>query len=49
MSSCWNGFCIATTCDGINHVDVTGDTWAQQRGESYCPFHAEYDTCADER
>jgi len=49
MSACWNGFCIADTCDGVNHVDATGDTWEQRRGERYCLEHAEYDTCATER
>lgn len=34
---CWNGFCIAGDCDGVNHVDATGDAWAQERGTEYCP------------
>jgi hypothetical protein len=28
--TCWNDLCIATDCDGINHVDATGDTWTQR-------------------
>jgi hypothetical protein len=33
---CWNGFCIASFCDGVNHVDVTGYDWVEphpKRGE----------------
>ncbi len=33
---CWNAFCIAGDCDGVNHVDVTGYTWSQPRGTIYC-------------
>lgn len=36
---CWNGFCVSTQCDGVNHVDGTGYTWAQVQGDVYCPVH----------
>lgn len=39
---CWNDFCISTDCDGENHVDTTGDSWRQARGEVYCPSEADY-------
>ncbi len=39
---CWNGFCIATDCNGINHVDATGQCWAQERGNVYCPACQNY-------
>lgn len=33
---CWNGFCIASDCDGIHHVDATGDTWSQGQSRVRC-------------
>lgn len=45
---CWNDLCIASDCDGNNHVDATGSTWRQKRGEAYCPACDDYvtaDTC----
>jgi hypothetical protein len=26
---CAGGFCIASYCDGVNHVDCTGYTWEE--------------------
>ena len=42
MAKCWNGFCIAGDCDGVGHVDATGDTWEQRRGFSYNPASGIY-------
>jgi hypothetical protein len=28
---CWSGFCIASFCDGIHHVDATGYAWTEAR------------------
>jgi hypothetical protein len=28
---CWSGFCIASVCDGVHHVDATGYTWTEPR------------------
>lgn len=42
MNRCWNGYCISDNCDGVNHVGIAGDTWAQRIGESYCPTCCEY-------
>jgi hypothetical protein len=33
-NGCWSGFCIAGDCDGINHVDATGYTWAEVHPDS---------------
>jgi hypothetical protein len=30
---CWNRFCIASFCDGVNHVDATGYDWVERRPE----------------
>lgn len=50
-SSCWSGFCIASDCDGVNHVDATGYTWSEERRGTYdcaaCWFRMEEAT-ADE-
>lgn len=35
--ACWNFFCIASDCNGKNHVDPTGYTWEQNQGEIYNP------------
>lgn len=37
QEKCWNLSCIATDCDGVHHVDVTGHPWTQQRGSTYNP------------
>jgi hypothetical protein len=42
MVECWNAFCIATDCDGVSHVDVTGYSWKQERGTEYDPAVGEY-------
>src|SRR5215470_16803970 len=42
MDPCWNVFCIATDCDGEHHVDTTGATWNQKRGQAYCPVCRAY-------
>jgi hypothetical protein len=39
---CWHPSCIATDCDGINHVGNDGHGWAQARGAVYCPLHNAY-------
>ncbi len=39
---CWNAFCIAGDCDGLHHVDVTGETWTQAEGTAYCPGCRDY-------
>lgn len=28
---CWNDFCISTECDGVHHVDATGDAFTMAR------------------
>jgi hypothetical protein len=28
---CWNDFCIADFCDGVNHLGFTGDWWAEKK------------------
>ena len=43
MARCWNGFCIAGDCDGVSHVDATGETWKQRRGFAYNPATGIYD------
>jgi hypothetical protein len=43
MARCWNLFCIAGDCDGVAHVDATGDTWEQRRGFAYNPATGIYD------
>jgi hypothetical protein len=48
MARCWNGFCIAGDCDGVAHVDATGDTWEQRRGFSYNPATGIYDLSESE-
>lgn len=40
---CWSDFCIATVCDGAEHVDATGYTWRQERGQTYNPRTCEYE------
>lgn len=45
---CWNGFCIATDCNGVDHVDFTGRTWTQKRGNVYCPACHNYSHPADD-
>lgn len=42
MAKCWNGFCVASDCDQVRHVDVTGDAWTERRGDVYCPAHSRY-------
>jgi hypothetical protein len=32
--TCWNSF-FASDCDGEHHVDITGHTWTQKRGQEY--------------
>jgi hypothetical protein len=34
---CWSGFCIASFCDGINHVDATGFTWIEVQPAGSAP------------
>lgn len=29
---CWSAYCIASFCDGINHVDATGYVWTESHG-----------------
>lgn len=31
ITECWNGWCIAGDCNGVDHVDVTGYTWSEAR------------------
>jgi hypothetical protein len=40
---CWNAFCIATDCDGVAHVDATGDFWNQAEGTAFNPATGAYD------
>jgi hypothetical protein len=30
---CWSGYCIATLCNGVDHVDATGFTWTEHHPE----------------
>lgn len=45
---CWNAWCIAGDCDGVNHYDATGHSWTQQRGYAYNPATGDYDLPEDE-
>jgi hypothetical protein len=40
---CLDGWCVAEVCDGTNHVDETGEPWAQPGVAVYCPFCLFYD------
>lgn len=43
MSESWNGLCVVTDCDAVNHVEATGDSWAQVEGTAYNPATGVYD------
>lgn len=35
--ACTNDFCIASDCDGEEHIDATGHTWFEPPGWRYNP------------
>lgn len=43
VDGCWNAFCVATYCDGVEHVDVLATSWSQAEGTAYNPATAVYD------
>lgn len=42
-TTCWNTGCIAGDCDGENHLDFTGHTWTQKRGQEFNPATGRYE------
>lgn len=36
-ASCWNGFCIARECNGVDHVDATGYIWCERKPSAPVP------------
>lgn len=44
-AACWNGLCVLMRHADSHHVDVTGYSWDQARGTTYCAECGGYTAC----